>query len=52
MIDDGKNDSSGGSYEISVEFLKERVDDPSLPFGHGYVLAGLIAGIEPEAYIN
>lgn len=37
-------------YEVTVDFLRDRVNDPSKPFGHGYVLAGLLAGIEPEEY--
>lgn len=40
-----------GSHQVTVDFLRERVNDPDKPFGHGYVLAGLLAGIEPEAYV-
>lgn len=39
-----------GSHQVTLEFLKERINDPSTPFGHGYVLAGLLAGILPEEY--
>ena len=31
--------------------LKEKINDTSAPFGHGYVIAGLLAGIEPYNYI-
>lgn len=36
--------------EISVNLLREKINDPSSPFGHGYVVAGLLAGIEPSEY--
>lgn len=39
-----------GSHVVTVEFLLERINDPTTPFGHGYVLAGLLAGIEPSEY--
>lgn len=39
-----------GSHFITVDFLKERINDPSTPFGHGYVVAGLLAGIPPSMY--
>jgi hypothetical protein len=39
-----------GSHKITLEFLKERINDPSTPFGHSYVLSGLLAGITPDQY--
>jgi hypothetical protein len=39
-----------GSTVVTVEFLRERINDPTVPFGHGNVLAGLLAGIEPAEY--
>lgn len=39
-----------GSHLITKEFLKDRVNDPTKPFGHGYVIAALLAGLEPEDY--
>jgi len=39
-----------GSHKITLEFLKERINDPTKHFGHGYVLEGLLAGIEPADY--
>lgn len=35
---------------VTVEFLQERINDPNAAFGHGYVLAGLLAGIGPDQY--
>lgn len=40
-----------GNHKITVDFLRERINDPKFPFGHGYVLAGLLAGITPDMYI-
>ena len=37
--------------EVKVDMLKEKINDTSAPFGHGYVIAGLLAGIEPYNYI-
>jgi hypothetical protein len=56
MIDSGQNvqildfDVSQGSHEITLELLRQKINDPTSPFGHGYVLAGLLAGIEPSMY--
>lgn len=56
MVDAGRNvqildfDVQPGSHNITVQFLRERINDPNIPFGHGNVLAGLLAGIEPAAY--
>lgn len=56
MVDNGVNvqildlDILPGSHEITLEFLRERINDPSTPFGHAYILSGLLAGIEPSAY--
>lgn len=37
-------------HEVTLELLKKRIDDPSTPFGHGNVVAGLLMDIEPEMY--
>lgn len=56
LIDNGRDiqildfDVLPGSHAVTLEFLKERINDPSIPFGHGNVLAGLLAGIKPAAY--
>lgn len=55
-ISEGKNiqildfDILPGSHNVTLEFLRERINDPSVPFGHGYVLAGLLAGIDSSQY--
>ena len=43
-------DVLSGSHAITKEFLHEQLHDPSRPFGHGYVLAGLLAGLHPDDY--
>jgi len=37
--------------EVKIDMLKEKINDKSAPFGHGYVIAGLLASIEPYHYI-
>lgn len=53
---DGPEDTEEGSSLksriITRKLLKEKIEDPTAPFGHGYVLAGLLAGIEPEEYCD
>lgn len=44
---DGPRD---GVHEVTVDFLRDRINDPNAPFGHGYVIAGLLMDIEPEEY--
>jgi hypothetical protein len=37
--------------EVNLEMLIEKINDPTFPFGHGYVVAATIAGIKPDEYI-
>lgn len=45
-----KNSEGLQSFPVTVEFLRSKINDPTAPFGNGYVLAGLIARISPEMY--
>ena len=36
--------------EVTIDFLKTKINDTTVPFGHGYVLAGALLGIEPSLY--
>ena len=36
---------------VTVEMLRERINDTTHPFGHGYVVAAGLAGISPEEYV-
>lgn len=55
-VDNGKSiqildfDVIPGSHLVTLDFLRQQINDPTTPFGHGYVLAGLLAGIEPSTY--
>ena len=37
---------------VTLNLLKEKINDPTYPFGHGYIVAGYIAGFEPQHYID
>lgn len=36
--------------EITLEVLRETINQPDYPFGHGYVIAGALLGFEPRDY--
>lgn len=36
---------------VTTELLREKINDASVPFGHGYVLAGMLKGIHPSDYV-
>jgi hypothetical protein len=51
---DGPRSSADGSpicREVTIDLLREKINDPSFPFGHGYIVAATIAGIEPHMYV-
>jgi hypothetical protein len=37
--------------EVTIELLKEKLNDLQFPYGHGYIVAGLLLDILPEKYI-
>jgi len=45
----GTNDVS--CAELTKELLIEKINNTDYPFGHGYIVGALIAGIEKEEYI-
>ncbi len=45
-------DVKEGSHLITLDFLIERVNDPTIPFGHGNVVAGMLCGFYPDDYCN
>jgi len=49
---DGPRDSDNDPIclEVTREMLKQKINDPVHPFGHGYIVAGLLAGIRPKSY--
>lgn len=38
------------ALEVNESMLREKINDPKRPFGHGYVVAAAIAGILPDVY--
>jgi hypothetical protein len=46
------NDGEPTCDEVTLEYLKEKINEPRFPFGHGYVVAAWLLGIEPKEYIN
>lgn len=50
---DGPRTFDGGvtCLEITTDLLVEKINNTRFPFGHGYVVAGCIAGFEPSVYI-
>ena len=42
--------NDGKSHVVTLDLMIQRVNDPSVPFGHGNVIAALLAGIEPHQY--
>ena len=50
---DGPRTANGGLQCLPVELAlyEEKISNTAHPFGHGYVVAGTIAGLLPDAYI-
>lgn len=45
-----KSDGSPTCELLTLELLREKINDTRFPFGHGYVVAAGIAGIVPAEY--
>ena len=51
-FDGPRNDNNEPiTLEVTTEMLQEKINDPLHPFGHGYVVAGILANIHPAQYI-
>ena len=50
---DGPRDKLGNPICLKVDrkMLTKKINDTQYPFGHGYIVAGLLAGIRPKSYI-
>jgi hypothetical protein len=44
------NDGDNDILPVSIDLLKAKINDPRHPFGHGYVVAATILGIDPKEY--
>jgi hypothetical protein len=40
-----KDNGDVDCVEVTLDLLKEKINDPRFPFGHGYVVAALLLGI-------
>lgn len=51
---DGPRKDDGGvdCLPVTLPMLQEKINDPKFPFGHGYVIAALLAGFVPEDYVQ
>jgi hypothetical protein len=45
-------DGSVSCVELTEDLLKDKINDPSVPFGHGYIVGATIEGIEPSQYLE
>jgi len=43
-------DGDPSCLEVNLELLKEKINDTKYPFGHGYIVAGILKNIKPEHY--
>lgn len=41
---------AGTCLPINVDLLKQKINDPTTPFGHGYVFAAMLGGIQLSKY--
>lgn len=49
---DGPRDKNKGNLclEVDLELIKNKINDPIFPFGHGYVIAAALKGYKPSDY--
>lgn len=49
---DGPRDTDGEPVclEVDLKLLRSKIEDPTFPFGHGYVVAGCLLGLKPSDY--
>lgn len=45
-------DGSVSCVELNEDLLKEKINDPTVPFGHGYIVGATIANINPTKYLD
>ena len=46
------NDGSVSCVELNEDLLKVKINDPTVPFGHGYIVGATIANINPTKYLD
>jgi hypothetical protein len=45
-------DGDVSCMELTEDLLVDKINNTRFPFGHGYIVAATIAGIEPNIYVN
>ena len=45
-------DGTPTCLEVNIDTLREKINDTRYPFGHGYVIASFIAGIDTKHFID
>ena len=62
MVDEGKNvtvydfdgprspDKKNMCLQVTLEMLINKINDPTFPFGHGYIIAAALKGYKPSDY--
>ena len=45
-------DGSVSCVELNEDLLKAKINDPNVPFGHGYIVGATIANINPTKYLD
>lgn len=46
------DDGAPECRELTLDLLREKINDTRFPFGHGYVVAALLAGVPPSEYVD
>ena len=46
------DDGAPECRELTLDLLREKINDMRFPFGHGYVVAALLAGVPPSEYVD
>ena len=44
-------DGKPSVQEISLELVQRKINDGKFPFGHGYIIAAALMGVEPSKYL-
>lgn len=46
------HDKSPSIEKVTLDLLKEKINNPRFPFGHGYIVAASILGYKPKDYMS
>jgi hypothetical protein len=52
-FDGPRNDQGEPVCElVTLELLKDKINDTKFPFGHGFIISGYLAGFQPKDYLG